>query len=84
MRAVHGFVHGRQLKPHLGARRSLLNEEVADDQLHQGVGHLAVGIEVGLQVVLHGERDVRVSLLGSRRNNGVKIRSGIHLVASLL
>jgi hypothetical protein len=37
------------------------DERTADYRLRQGVGHLAVGLQVGLDVLLHGERYVRVT-----------------------
>src|SRR5205823_6115054 len=36
-------------------------EEAADDQLRERVRDLAVGLQVGLNVLLHGERHVRVA-----------------------
>src|SRR5437762_712139 len=36
-------------------------EEAADDQLRERVRDLAVGLQVGLNVLLHGERHVRVT-----------------------
>jgi hypothetical protein len=36
-------------------------ERSADDQLRQGSGDLAVGFEIGLDVLLHRERDIRMS-----------------------
>jgi hypothetical protein len=35
-------------------------ESAANDQLSERVGHLAVGLQVGLDVLLHGERHVCV------------------------
>lgn len=32
-----------------------------EDQVSESVGNLAVGVQVGLYVLLHGERDVGVS-----------------------
>jgi hypothetical protein len=37
------------------------SERAADDQLGERVGDLAVGLQVGLDVLLHGERHVRVA-----------------------
>src|SRR5205807_4050371 len=36
-------------------------ERTADDQLRQGGSDLPVGFQVGLDILLHGERDIRVS-----------------------
>ena len=36
-------------------------ERTANDQLRQGGSDLTVGFEVGLDILLHGERDIRVS-----------------------
>ena len=73
---VHGFAHGRLLTSRPGSRRSVLNEGVTDDQHRQGGGHLTVGVEVGLQILLHGERHIRVSYSLATGNNEMKIRSG--------
>jgi hypothetical protein len=57
-----GFVHRLALGAYL--RRALArsdlpgDERAADDQLCQGGGDPAAGFEVGLDVLLHGERDI--------------------------
>ena len=60
---VHGFVHGRPLKhaAHAAPVCSTDHERTADDQLGERVGDLAVGLQVGLDVLLHGERHVGVT-----------------------
>jgi hypothetical protein len=54
---VHGFVHGACSS---GSRLIYGGERAANDQLGECGGHLAVGLQVSLDVLLHGERHVRV------------------------
>jgi hypothetical protein len=60
---VHGFVHGRLLKPFCSSQALTPSDlhrgqGTADDQLRQGGSDLPVGFQVGLAILLHGERDI--------------------------
>jgi hypothetical protein len=58
---VHGFVHGRLLKPCPTRSDLHRGERTADDQLRQSISDLTVSFQVGLDVLLHGERHIRVA-----------------------
>jgi hypothetical protein len=82
---VHGFVHGRLLKPfcssHAPSPSDLhRGERAADDQLRQGGSDLSAGFQVGLDILLHGERDIRVSDPLTQRlpvDLGIAARGGV-------
>jgi hypothetical protein len=69
---VHGFVHGaRSNSAFVRAARLVCDldgdERAAYDQLSKRVRHLAVGLQVGLHVLLHRERHVRVADAAAER-----------------
>jgi hypothetical protein len=64
MRFVHGFVHGGPCSRRLAGAALVLDagcQRPADDQLRERVRDLAVRLQVGLDVLLHGERHVGVA-----------------------
>jgi hypothetical protein len=61
MRFVHGFTHGARSSSAFAPTVRLVgyldrDERAADDQLRERVGDPAIGLQVGLDVLLYGER----------------------------
>jgi len=72
---VHGFVHGPWIKPLFPSPRrclacDLCRRERPADQLGQRGRHLGVRLQVGLDVLLHGERDIGLTDAPAERLQG--------------